>query len=204
MTTGAQPPTTNDPLRVAVIAGSTRPTRRSPVIAAWVAAADPVDGGVLDDVVLEVVDLAEVDLPLLAEPVAAVFGRYEHQATRAWSELVAGYDAFVLVSPEYNASTTAVLKNALDHLYAEWAGKAVAFVGYGMAGGTHAVEHLRDITAELKMIGVTHAMALTADQVEAGRLEATSADEQYRATMLADLVHTARTHRSQVPDAVTA
>lgn len=58
------------------------------------------------------------------------------------------------MSPEYNHSTTAPLKNALDHLYREWHDKAVGFVGYGVDGGVRAVEHLRAITAELGMARV--------------------------------------------------
>lgn len=135
-------------LRVGVIAGSTRPVGQAKVIAEWVCA-DPVPS--LD---LVLVDLADVGLPLLCEPAPAASGRYDQPATRSWSQLVAGFDAFVLVTPEYNHSTSAVLKNALDHLYQEWRDKPVAFVGYGVGGGTRAVEHLRAITAELGMPGV--------------------------------------------------
>lgn len=63
------------PSRVAVIAGSTRPTRRSPAIARRVA-----EYVTRPDVELDVVDLAEVDLPMLCEPTAAVFGDYEQAA----------------------------------------------------------------------------------------------------------------------------
>ena len=121
-------------LRVGVIAGSTRPGRRALEVADWVCREHGVAG-----VELTVIDLAEVDLPILAEPTPAALGGYELDRTRQWSALVASFDAFVLVSPEYNHSTTAVLKNALDHLYAEWRDKVVAFVGYGVDGGVRAV-----------------------------------------------------------------
>ncbi len=136
------------PLRTAVIVGSTRPVRLGPQVAEWVAA-DPNP-----DLDLVVVDLAEIDLPLLNEPAPPSWGKYAHETTRAWSAVVSGFDAFVLVTPEYNHSTSAALKNALDHLYAEWADKAAAFVGYGIDGGTRGVEHLRAICAELGMAGV--------------------------------------------------
>lgn len=142
------------PIRVAVIAGSRRPNRRSRGVAEWVCAAPA------PDLELTLVDLAEVALPPLAEPVPAAFGEYSLPHTREWSQLMAGFDAFVLVSPEYNHSTTAVLKDALDHLYAEWQDKAVGFVGYGIDGGVRAVEHLRGITAELGMAGIGPAVAL--------------------------------------------
>ena len=135
-------------LRVGVIAGSTRPVRQAKVVAEWVCA-DPIPS--LD---LVLIDLADVGLPLLREPTPAASGQYDQPATRSWSQLVAELDAFVLVTPEYNHSTSAALKNALDHLYAEWQDKPVAFVGYGLDGGTRAVEHLRAIAAELGMAGV--------------------------------------------------
>lgn len=169
-------------LRVGVIAGSTRPVRQARAVAEWVCA-DPVPS--LD---LVLVDLADVGLPLLCEPAPAASGRYDQPATRAWSQLVVGFDAFVLVTPEYNHSTSAALKNALDHLYAEWQDKPVAFVGYGVGGGTRAVEHLRTIAAELGMAGVGPQVGieLRAD-FAAGRLEPRSFQPAARRRMLDQL-----------------
>jgi NAD(P)H-dependent FMN reductase len=42
------------------------------------------------------------------------------------------------VTPEYNHSTSGVLKNAIDFLYAEWNNKAAGFVSYGVNGGGRA------------------------------------------------------------------
>lgn len=146
--------TDTSPLRTAVIIGSTRPKRLGRAVGEWVASA-PAPG--LD---LTLVDLADLGLPLLDEPAPAASGSYARDATRDWSKLAGQFDAFVLVTPEYNHSTSAALKNALDHLYAEWHDKAVAFVGYGADGGTRAVEHLRVICAELGMAGVGAAVFL--------------------------------------------
>jgi uncharacterized protein (TIGR02246 family) len=142
-------------LRIAILTGSTRPNGRSRAVAEWVAFAAHTDG--LD---LVIVDLDEVGLPMLAEPSPAAFGDYTLSHTREWAELIDGFDGYVLVSPEYNHSTTAPLKNALDHLYGEWHDKAVGFVGYGVDGGIRAVEHLRAVTAELGMAGVGPQVAL--------------------------------------------
>ena len=60
----------------------------------------------------------------------------------------------LFVTPEYNHSTSAALKNAIDYLYKEWNHKAAGFIGYGSAGGTRAVEHLRLIMAELMIADV--------------------------------------------------
>jgi NAD(P)H-dependent FMN reductase len=153
-------------LRVGIIAGSTRPGRQSRTVAEWVCA-DPIPS--LD---LRLIDLADAGLPLLSEPAPAAFGQYQHTATRSWSQLIETFDAFVLVTPEYNHSTSAALKNALDHLYREWHDKPVAFVGYGLDGGTRAVEHLSAIVAELGMaaVGPQVAISLRADYA-GGRLE---------------------------------
>jgi hypothetical protein len=50
------------------------------------------------------------------------------------------FDWFVMVTPEYNHSTSGVLKNAIDYLSAK-RNKAVGFVSYGAVGGARAAEH---------------------------------------------------------------
>jgi NAD(P)H-dependent FMN reductase len=142
--------------RIAIIAGSTRPNRRSRLVADWVHAS--AQGRT--DAEYEVVDLAEVDLPLLDEPVAAAFGRYQRPHAKAWSRRIAAFDGFVFVTPEYNRSIPAVLKNAIDYLFAEWHDKSAGFVGYGVDGGVAAVDHLRQICAEVKLAHVRTSLAL--------------------------------------------
>lgn len=184
-------------IRTAIIVGSTRPYRQGPAIAEWVAAA-PAPG-----LALEIVDLAELDLPLLEEPAPAITQRYEQSATRRFSRLIAGFDAFVLVTPEYNHSTSGALKNALDHLYAEWRDKPVAFVGYGIDGGTRAVEHLRTICAELGMAGVGPQVAIRLgdDLTEDGACEPRESQLGARTRMLETLERWAGALRSlRAPD----
>jgi uncharacterized protein (TIGR02246 family) len=178
--------------RVAVLAGSTRPNRRARAVAEWICA-----DAHHDDLDLVLVDLAEVGPPMLAEPVPASFGEYSLEHTKAWSELIAGFDAYVLVSPEYNHSTSPTLKNALDHLYAEWRNKAVGFVGYGTEGGVRAVEHLRLITAELAMAGVGPQVALSIhdDFDDQGRCTPRPRQIEARGRMLTGLAEWARALR---------
>lgn len=64
---------------------------------------------------------------------------------------VAAYDGYIVVTGEYNNSIPAVLKNAIDHVHAEWARKPVAFAAYGSVGGARAVQHLRHVAIELQM-----------------------------------------------------
>ena len=144
------------PLQIAVVVGSTRPGRVGARVADWVLgrAADRAD------TVVELVDLAAVDLPPLDEPLPPLTGRYQHAWTRDWAGTVARFDGFVFVTPEYNHGMPGTLKNALDRVAAEWHDKAAAFVSYGHGGGVRAVEQLRPVVGALRMADVSATVAL--------------------------------------------
>jgi NAD(P)H-dependent FMN reductase len=129
------------------VVGSNRPKRICPVITAWVQRALRTAGA--NEV--ELVDLQEIDLPFLDEPSLPAKGRYEREHTIRWSELVRSYDGFVFVFPQYNWGYPAVLKNALDFLYDEWANKPAGLVTYGNRGGTLAANQLRQVLQGLHM-----------------------------------------------------
>ena len=78
----------------------------------------------------------------------------------AWAATITSFDAFVFVSPEYNHSSSAALKNAIDFLFAEWNDKAAGLVTYGVDGGVRAAEHLRLVLGELKVADVRSAVSL--------------------------------------------
>ena len=132
---------------IQVIVGSTRPSRSGRKVADWFLsqAQIPAESSV------ELVDLAEVNLPLLDEPMSAMMNQYSQDHTKEWAKIVTKADGFVFVTPEYNHSTSGALKNAIDYLYKEWTYKPVAFVGYGGLGATRAIEHLVNIASELSM-----------------------------------------------------
>ncbi|MFC0625336.1 NADPH-dependent FMN reductase [Kribbella deserti] len=187
-------------IRLAVIVGSTRPGRRGAAVARWVmetARTHPaVEAGRAR---VDLVDLADFGLPLLDEPLPARFGEYRHAHTQAWAETIAAYDGFVFVTPEYNHSMPAALKNALDYLYAEWADKAAGFVGYGNQGGARAVEHLRLTLAELKVAGVADQVALSVyddfaivDPREPGEFTPRPHQREALTEMLDGLIHWSR------------
>jgi NAD(P)H-dependent FMN reductase len=88
-------------------------------------------------------------------------GQYQNEHTKQWAEKIASFDGFVFVTPEYNHSTSGVLKNAIDYLYAEWHNKAVGFVSYGGVGGARAAEHLRLVAGELQLADVRQQVALS-------------------------------------------
>ncbi|MDX6573643.1 MAG: hypothetical protein QOC86_2799 [Gaiellales bacterium] len=143
--------------QIGIILGSTRPNRNGEQVARWVhdVAAQRSDAE------FELVDLRDYPLPHLDEPVPPSLGQYQHDHTKEWAAKIECFDGFVMVTPEYNHSTSGVLKNALDYLYAEWNNKAVGFVSYGSAGGTRAVEHLRLVCGELQMADVRQQVALS-------------------------------------------
>jgi NAD(P)H-dependent FMN reductase len=144
-------------MQLAVIVGSTRPGRKARAVADWVLSLAQSRG----DAQYELVDLLDLELPLIDEPAPPARGEYQRSHTRRWAEIVARQDGFVFVTPEYNHATSGALKNAIDYLFAEWNDKAAAFVGYGGAGGARAIEQLRLVLGELKVADVRSAVTLT-------------------------------------------
>ncbi|WP_293696956.1 NAD(P)H-dependent oxidoreductase [uncultured Agrococcus sp.] len=95
------------------------------------------------DVEVDFADLKEIDLPFMDEPNHPAAQQYTKEHTKAWAKRVAETDAFIWVTPEYNHSFTAPLKNAIDYLVHEWRDKSVAFVSYGgQSSGTRGVAGL--------------------------------------------------------------
>jgi len=144
-------------VRIGIILGSTRPNRNGEQVARWVYEVASRRG----DAEFELVDLRDYPLPHLDEPLSPSFGQYQNEHTRQWADKIASFDGFVMVTPEYNHSTSGVLKNAIDYLYAEWNNKAVGFVSYGGAGGARAAEHLRMIAGELQLADVRQQVTLS-------------------------------------------
>jgi NAD(P)H-dependent FMN reductase len=134
-------------LKLHVVIASTRPGRVGPVIGKWFHEF-AVGHGKFE---VELVDLADPQLPLMDEPAHPRLQQYEHQHTRAWSAKVDEADAFVFVTPEYNYSAPPSLINALDYLYKEWNYKPAGFVSYGgISGGIRAVQMIKQMVTTLK------------------------------------------------------
>ncbi|MFC5654289.1 NAD(P)H-dependent oxidoreductase [Streptomyces nogalater] len=136
-------------LRIAVVIGSVRRPRMADPLAAWLerelTAAYRLD--------LDMIDLASVSLPM-----------HEMRAGGAAVSPIAGRladaDAFVFLTPEYNHSFPAPVKNVIDWHFTEWAYKPVAFVGYGGSGGVRAIEQLRAVFPELRATTVRESVLL--------------------------------------------
>lgn len=152
--------------KIAIIVGSTRPGRNGNVrgiprkggdVGRWV-----LDlASKRDDAEFELIDLAEIDLPLFDEPFTPMMTRYTRPHTETWSQTIDRFDGYVFVTPEYNNAPPAALKNALDYLYAEWTNKAAGFVGYGVFGGARAVEQLRSMMGALQIADVSAQVGLS-------------------------------------------
>jgi NAD(P)H-dependent FMN reductase len=143
--------------KIGIIIGSTRPGRRGEGVARWVYKI----ASQRSDADYELIDLVDHPLPHLDEPMPPSMGDYQNKHTKDWAATIDGFDGFVFVTPEYNHSTSGVLKNAIDFLYAEWNNKAVGIVSYGAVGGARAAEHLRLIAGELQMADVRTNVALS-------------------------------------------
>jgi NAD(P)H-dependent FMN reductase len=145
-------------LNVAIILGSTRPRRNGEAVAKWVYDI----ARRRTDATFEIIDLRDVNLPLLDEPLPPSLGQYSQPHTKAWAAKIAEFDAFVFVTPEYNHGIPAALKNAIDFLFREWNHKVAGFVSYGgSANGARAVEQLRLVMAELHVATVRSQVLLS-------------------------------------------
>lgn len=139
----------SDPVRIALIIGSTRPNRFADVPTRW------TEKGAVErlDIKLETLDLRDWPLPFFNEPASpgVTGGVFSNPIAQRWGRKLAEFDGFIVVAAEYNHGPTAVLKNALDNAFNEWKDKPIGFVGYGGVGAARAVEQLRLIAIELQM-----------------------------------------------------
>jgi NAD(P)H-dependent FMN reductase len=136
--------------KIAIITGASRPGSVNKSVAEWVLA--QVAGRT--DAEVELVDIADFNLPLLDEAYPAAYQNYQNPVTKAWSAKVSEFDGFVFVVHEYNHTAGPVLTNALSYLNVEFNNKAAGFVSYGSMGGARAVEHLRETLSELQVAHV--------------------------------------------------
>jgi NAD(P)H-dependent FMN reductase len=169
-----------------IILGSTRPGSIAPALGRWLTTAAANTGNFAE---IEILDLAAINLPFLDEPLHPKLGRYSKPHTVAWSRAVDSADALIIVMPEYNAGFPAPLKNALDFLHAEWAGKPLGLVSYGGGGGKRAAALLRPVTDQLGLVSTENAVALrgAAGRVVDGEFIASVADDEALAAMLGEL-----------------
>jgi NAD(P)H-dependent FMN reductase len=145
-------------LKLQVIIGSTRTGRNADPVCRWFMPAARSHGAFE----VEILDLREWELPFFQETIATLVNfddpTYSDPLVKRWNNKIKEADAYVIVTPEYNHSVPAVLKNAIDTVFFSYSfrHKPVAFVAYslGVAAGVRAVEHLNQIMIETEAVPV--------------------------------------------------
>jgi NAD(P)H-dependent FMN reductase len=140
--------------RIGVIVGSTRQGRFGDRPAQWIHDIASQRG----DLSVELIDLRDYPLPMFDEPMSPAWGPPANPEAQRWASKLATLDGLIVVTPEYNHGYPGVLKNALDHAYAEFVHKPIGFVGYGGVGAARAIEQLRLVSIELQMAPVRNAV----------------------------------------------
>ncbi len=125
--------------KIAVIIGSTRQGRQTDKLAKW------VTRGLEGKAEATLLDLRDFPIPFLDEAISPRYNpeRKTNEVTQKWLDTMATFDGYVFVTPEYNRSMPAVLKNAIDVIGHEIDDKPVALVAHGTSGGAQAVASLR-------------------------------------------------------------
>lgn len=134
--------------RIALIIGSTRPTRFADKPARWML----TQAQARDDMEVELIDLRDFSLPFFDERASNMWMPSQNPEAIRWQQTIARFDGYIFVVAEYNHSVTGSLKNALDQAYVEWIRKPFTAIGYGGVGAARAIEHLRLIGVELQMV----------------------------------------------------
>jgi NAD(P)H-dependent FMN reductase len=175
--------------KLMIVIASTRPGRLGLPVGRWFSRHASQHGGFEVDLV----DLAELELPLLDEPHHPRLRKYTKDHTQEWSARVEAADAFAFVTAEYNHGYPAALKNAIDYLHNEWHYKPLAFVSYGgVAAGTRAVQQLKPVVAALRMVVIVEAISIPFVQEfidDQGELSPNDVIVDAADALLAELLH---------------
>jgi NAD(P)H-dependent FMN reductase len=134
--------------KILVVLGSARPGRVADKVLGYVQA----EIAKRENLEVTVADLAELNLPFFNNENSPLSPDYviTDPQVQSWSEMVQAADSVLFITPEYNHTLSAIQKNALDSLGADWANKPVTGVAYGWSGGSLAVATLREVLENLK------------------------------------------------------
>ncbi|GEO08247.1 NADPH-dependent FMN reductase [Segetibacter aerophilus] len=136
---------------IKIITSTTREGRKGISVANWITGLAKQN----NKYAIELLDLAEINLPFMDEPYHPRLQKYQHEHTKKWSETIRTADAFIIVLAEYNFGFPAPIKNAIDYLYNEWMNKPVAFVSYGgVSGGLRSTQMLKQVLTAVHMMPV--------------------------------------------------
>lgn len=140
-----------------VITSTVRPGRKGIILAKWITELAKQKG----DFNVELLDLAEINLPLMNEPHHPMMRKYEHEHTKQWSAKIDGADAFIFVTAEYDYNYPAPLRNAIEYLFHEWNYKPAGIVSYGgVSAGTRASNSLKNDLMTMRIVTLAEAVNL--------------------------------------------
>lgn len=143
--------------KLKVITSTVRPGRKGPIIAQWIMEMAKAHEGFE----VELLDLAEINLPMMNEPNHPIFRKYQHEHTKQWSAKIDDADAFIFITAEYDHNYPAPLRNAIEYLAHEWYYKAAGLVSYGgVSAGTRASSSLKNDLMSMKVVTVSEAVNL--------------------------------------------
>jgi NAD(P)H-dependent FMN reductase len=165
-------------LKLKIIMGSVRERRFNEHATKWIADVAKQRSS-LD---VEVLDLRDWPFPFYSDAKSSSVyknGDYPTDLRKKFASKIKEADGIIFVTPEYNNSTSGVLKNAIDQVFAEWNYKPGATVSYGSTGGARAASALRTIMPEVHMAAVRTGVYIPApwtfvdenNQLKAGALE---------------------------------
>ncbi|HEX9319436.1 MAG TPA: NAD(P)H-dependent oxidoreductase [Nitrososphaeraceae archaeon] len=141
--------------KIALIVGSVRRDRQGIKVARW------IEKKLLQrDHTVFFVDPLELNLPMLDRMYKEMI-----EPTEKLKDLqikIKKAEGYVAVTPEYNRSTSAAMKNTLDYFLEEYFFKPSAIVSYspGMFGGVNAAQQLRLVFAELGAPSIPSAFSI--------------------------------------------
>jgi NAD(P)H-dependent FMN reductase len=150
----------SEPLRIGIILGSTRVGRFADRPAEWILGL----ARKYEAATFELVDLRDYPMPFFDQPKSPLREPSKNEVAQRWARKLGELDGFIFVTAEYNHGIPAVLKNALDHVYAELNRKPATFIGYGNAGGARAIEQLRLNLVEMQVAPLRGAVHLGREQ----------------------------------------
>jgi NAD(P)H-dependent FMN reductase len=134
--------------KVKIITSTTREGRKGIAVANWITEVAKEN----KNYEVELLDLAQINLPFMDEPNHPRLQQYKHEHTKNWSAKISAADAFIFVLAEYNFGFPAPIKNAIDYLFNEWKYKPVAFVSYGgVSGGLRSTQMLKQVVTAIHM-----------------------------------------------------
>ncbi|HEX4604083.1 MAG TPA: NADPH-dependent FMN reductase [Candidatus Angelobacter sp.] len=162
---------------IPVILGSIRRNRESAKVAQF--ALDWLKQ--LDRVRAELLDLKELDLPMMEERLR--FRDDAPASVREFSVRIAQADAIVIVSPEYSGGYPGVLKNALDYLKHEYQRKPFGIITVSAVetGGILCLNGLRQVVLHLGGVPIPASLMVARVQ-EAFDAEGNPTDPKFTVT----------------------